>query len=83
MGGQYPPRPAGPGVRVYQGATVILLCLQAGMGNTGNRIMPEQRSAVCIGFAVLAMVFTTIDATAGRDEEAHEFGCGCQKHRTH
>ena len=36
--------------------------------------MPEQRSAVCIGFAVLAMVFTTIDATASRDEEAHEFG---------
>ncbi|MEA2078788.1 MAG: hypothetical protein U9P00_02835 [Pseudomonadota bacterium] len=36
--------------------------------------MPERRSTACIGFAVLAMVFTAIDASAGHDEEAHVFG---------
>ena len=44
------------------------------MGNTGNRIMTTRYSTAGIGFAVLAMVFTTINATAGRDENAHEYG---------
>jgi glyoxylase-like metal-dependent hydrolase (beta-lactamase superfamily II) len=36
--------------------------------------MPERCSAVGIGFAVLAMVFTTIGATADRAEDVHEYG---------
>jgi glyoxylase-like metal-dependent hydrolase (beta-lactamase superfamily II) len=46
----------------------------AGMGNTGNRIMPKRYSTASIGFAVIAMVFASIDATAGRGEDVHEYG---------